>query len=153
MEYDLAIDEFTAAGELAPADPIRWTGSEELGFDEGLERAGWRLAWSMEEPDEPPEKPVSAYVYEQLEATDVLIHLVALGVGTWVLCRSRMAYLRFLRDWLGELTDLKQSSTESDLEEAVEELQEDAEDLLEEAAGSFTVRVLPPAGRRGRQCV
>jgi hypothetical protein len=148
MEWDVTVDEFTVAGELIRADRIRWTGSEE----EGLERAGWRLAWSMEDRDGPPQEPVTANVYEQEDTKHVLIDLMALGVRSWVLCRSRLAFWLFVRDWLGALADLKPAQAEGDLREEVDGLREEVEYALADAesCGWFSQRALaPPVGGRG----
>jgi hypothetical protein len=61
----------------------------------------------MEERAAPAGAPVSANIYVHIEAGHVLVDLMVLGVRSWLLCRSRLAFLRLTRDWLSELTDLE----------------------------------------------
>jgi hypothetical protein len=114
MEWNFAVEEFTATGELIPSDRIC--------SEEALMRKGWLLAWQMEDRDAPPEKTVSVNVYVD-EIGRVLVDLVVLGIRKWILCRSTFAYLRFVRDWLGDLVDLKRGD---DVREAIQGVMEDA---------------------------
>jgi hypothetical protein len=98
MDWEITVEEFTEAGRLVPNGKIRWT-------DEGP--AGWPLHWSMEDRDAPPQQSVSANIYVEEQTGRVVIDLVALGVRSGILCKSRFAYLLFVRDWLDKLVDLK----------------------------------------------
>ena len=134
MEWNSAVEEFTATGELIPSDRIC--------SEEALRRKGWMPAWQMEDRDAPPETAVSANVYVD-EIGRVLVDLVVLGIRKWILCRSTFAYLRFVRDWLGKLVDLKRGH---DVGEAIHGVMEDA---VDEMRGRFAPE--PAAKRRQPQ--
>jgi hypothetical protein len=146
----VAVEEFTEAGALIPSDPICWTGGEEEAQDEVLRREGWRLAWSMEERDGPPERPVSANVYVEAETGDVLVDLMVLGVSSWILCRSRFAFLLWVRDWLGKLAELEQPATARDLREGFEGFLEETTDVLEKLSDWLNASPPGKPGRRSR---
>ena len=105
MDHDIAVEEFTEESTLVPSDRITWTDSEDP--EEGLESQGWTCCWRMEERAAPAGAPVSANIYVHIETGHVLVDLMVLGVRSWLLCRSRLAFLRLTRDWLSELTDLE----------------------------------------------
>jgi len=96
---------------------------------------------------------VSANVFVEKETGRVLIDLMMLGVSSWILCRSRFAYLLFMRDFLSELVDLKREDA-GDLREAGEGFLEETRDVLGEAGYWFSAqRRKPSAGKRGRRPV
>ena len=105
MDHDIAVEEFTEESTLVPSDRITWTDSEDP--EEGLESQGWTCCWRMEERAAPAGAPVSANIYVHIETGQVLVDLMVLGVRSWLLCCSRLAFLRLTRDWLSELTDLE----------------------------------------------
>jgi hypothetical protein len=104
MDYDITVEEFTEAGNLTPYDPISWTGSADA--EEGLAGLGWVLTWRMEERAEPPEKAVSMNIYANVETGCTLVDLMLLGVNNWILCRSKFAFMKLVRDWLDPLINL-----------------------------------------------
>ena len=148
MEWDVAVNEFTEAGILIPSDRMSWTDEDPA---EGLKRAGWMPTWSMEERDGPPQKPVSANVFVEEETGHVLIDLMLLGVSSWILCRSRFAYLLFMRDFLGELVDLNQADAGGDFREAIEGFLEETAEVLGEVGDWVSAQLKPPVGRRGQR--
>jgi hypothetical protein len=150
MQWDVAVNEFTEAGILVPSDRISWTGSEDP--EEGLRGEGWTLHWTMEGRNGPPEKPVSANIYVEEETGSVLIDLMVLGVSSWIVCRSRLAYWLFVRDWLSRWVDLKQEEEHCGLEEAVEGFLEETADTLGELGDWLSARRrLPSVERRGQR--
>jgi len=66
------------------------------------------------------EDRVEAAIFRREASDSTLIHLVVLGVPAWIVCRTRSAYLRFVRDWLRPLVELNRADAFRDAQEPAE---------------------------------
>src|SRR5215831_9439273 len=78
------VDEFTDTGVLIP-------------YKEFLNCDGFELAESLEDA---MKDGVAVEIFRCETGDYTVIHLTVLGVPAWIVCRTRSAYLRFVRDWI-----------------------------------------------------
>jgi hypothetical protein len=121
MEWiDLPVDEFTIDGSYLPADPIRWPADCHPNEIFGL--TGWRFVDTLGTRAEPTPSAISAHVFAEDATGQVLIDLLALGVRAGILCRSRIAFVVFLHQWLRKLTRINESDRIRNLERTIAQL-------------------------------
>ena len=100
--------DFTYDSSGSTCDPIPWPTSQDqldeftdtgvlIPYKEFLNYDGFELVESL---GDSMEDRVATEIFRR-DGSDSLIHLVVLGVPAWILCRTRSAYLRFVRDWIG----------------------------------------------------
>jgi len=99
------VDEFTDSGVLIP-------------YKEFLNYDGFELARSL---GDETEDQVAAEIFRRDSSDYTLIHLAVLGVPAWIVCRTRSAYLRFVRDWLRPLVELNRADAFRDAQEPAED--------------------------------
>ena len=93
------------------------------------------------------EDRVAAEVFRREASDSTLIHLVVLGVPAWIVCRTRSAYLRFVRDWIGRLIELNREDTLPDFTEAMDDFLTEVAYVLSEAC----IRALPQPSAPGKR--
>src|SRR5262249_31458882 len=125
------VDEFTDTGILIP-------------YQEFLNCDGYLPTWAL---GDTMEDRVAAEIFQRNNSDTTLVHVIALGVETWVICRTRRAYLRFGRDWIGRLVELNR-------EDAIPDFTEAMDDFLTEAVQGWSeawLRALPQPPASGKR--
>jgi len=138
MEIDLTVEEFTEAGALIPSDRLAWPDDPDEALPTG---------WTFQGSRGGEEQPVSANIYLEGATGHVLVDMLALGVPAAILCRTRQAYLAFVRDWLGPLTEF--NGANMTLTEVVGDLAREIAYIADEF--SAPEPPLSEPRRRGRQ--
>ena len=120
--------EFTDDDNRSALDPIPWpTSQDEVNeftdpgvltpYQEFLNYDGFELARSL---GDAMEDHVAAEVFRRNASDTTLIRVTVLAVPAWIVCRTRSAYLRFVRDWIGRLVKLNREDAFRDAQEPAE---------------------------------
>ena len=133
--------EFKDDDNGSPRDPIPWPTSQDevneftdtgvlIPFKEFLNYDGFELVESL---GDSMEDRMATEIFRREGSDHTLIHLAVLGVPAWIVCRTRSAYLRFVRDWIGRLVELNREDTIPDFTAALDDFLTEAAHVLSEA--------------------
>ena len=150
--------EFSDDGNWRTRDPIPWPTSQDevseftdtgvlIPYKEFLNCNGFELVESL---GDAMEDRFAAEIFRR-SASDyiTLTHLAVLGMPAWIVCRTRSAYLRFVRDWIGRLVELNREDTIPDLTEAMDDFLTEAAHVLNELRKLSQPAVLGKRHHRG----
>src|SRR5262249_2971041 len=112
-------------------------------YQEFLNSDGFELAASL---GDAMEDHVAAEVFRRNASDTTLIRVTVLAVPAWIVCRTRSAYLRFVRDWIGRLIELNRADPSYQLLEVMSHFFSEVASILEEVA--LTARRAPAKNRK-----
>src|SRR5215472_11119257 len=136
------LPEFSDDYNGSTRDPIPWPASQDevseftdtgvlIPYQEFLNSDGFELAASL---GDAMEDHVAAEVFRRNASDTTLIRVTVLAVPAWIVCRTRSAYLRFVRDWIGRLIELNRADTSYQLIEVMSDFFSEVASILEEVA-------------------